>query len=65
MYMEDEAVLLMSEALEKNAIDEFEYPKTAEVENRCVNIIADLWNTPKICLARSCRRSGIKCDGEA
>lgn len=46
-YMEDEAILLMSETLEKNAIDKSEYPKTAEIENRCVNIIADLWNAPK------------------
>jgi len=46
-YMEDEAVRLMSEALEKNAIDKSEYPRTAEMENRCVNIIAALWNAPK------------------
>lgn len=46
-YMEDEAVKLMSETLEKNAIDKSEYPQTAEIENRCVNMIADLWNAPK------------------
>jgi glutamate decarboxylase len=45
-YMEDEAMRLMGETLEKNAIDKSEYPRTAEIENRCVNIIADLWNTP-------------------
>lgn len=45
-YMEDEAIMLMSETLEKNAIDKSEYPKTAEIENRCVNIISDLWNAP-------------------
>ncbi|MDR2162336.1 MAG: glutamate decarboxylase [Clostridiales Family XIII bacterium] len=45
-YMEDEAVRLMGETLEKNAIDKSEYPRTAEIENRCVNIIADLWNAP-------------------
>lgn len=43
-YMEDEATKLMSETLEKNAIDKSEYPRTAELENRCVNIIADLWH---------------------
>jgi glutamate decarboxylase len=42
-FMEDEAVKLMSETLEKNAIDKSEYPSTIELENRCVNIIADLW----------------------
>lgn len=46
-YMEDEATLLMAETLEKNAIDKSEYPRTAELENRCVNILADLWNAPK------------------
>lgn len=45
-YMEDEAIKLMSETLEKNAIDKSEYPQTAELENRCVNIIADLWHAP-------------------
>ncbi|MDR0875616.1 MAG: glutamate decarboxylase [Clostridiales Family XIII bacterium] len=46
-YMEDEATKLMGETLEKNAIDKSEYPRTAEIENRCVNIIADLWHAPK------------------
>ncbi len=45
-YMEDEATKLMGETLEKNAIDKSEYPRTAELENRCVNILADLWNAP-------------------
>ncbi len=45
-FMEDEAIKLMSETLEKNAIDKSEYPSTVELENRCVNIIADLWNAP-------------------
>lgn len=43
-YMEPEAVKLMSQTLEKNAIDKSEYPRTTEIENRCVNMIADLWN---------------------
>jgi glutamate decarboxylase len=45
-YMSEEAVRLMSETLDKNAIDKSEYPQTVELENRCVNIIADLWNAP-------------------
>jgi glutamate decarboxylase len=44
--MEPEAHLLLGETLEKNAIDKSEYPRTAEIENRCVNIIAGLWNAP-------------------
>ena len=43
-YMEPEATKLMSETLEKNAIDKDEYPMTADLENRCVNIIEDLWH---------------------
>ncbi|MEG1482868.1 pyridoxal-dependent decarboxylase, partial [Clostridium sp.] len=46
-YMEDEATKLMSETLEKNAIDKSEYPQTTELENRCVNMLADLWHAPK------------------
>lgn len=46
-YMDDEAVKLMAETLEKNAIDKSEYPQTTDLENRCVNILADLWNAPK------------------
>ena len=40
-YMEPEALELMSETMDKNAIDKSEYPQTAELEMRCVNILAD------------------------
>ena len=43
-WMEPEAVQLMSETFDKNMIDKDEYPQTAEIEMRCVNIIADLFN---------------------
>lgn len=46
-FMEDQAVKLMSETLEKNAIDKSEYPSTIELENRCVNMIANLWHAPQ------------------
>ena len=46
-FMEDQAVRLMSETLEKNAIDKSEYPSTIELENRCVNMIANLWHAPR------------------
>ncbi|MEG2476446.1 MAG: glutamate decarboxylase [Malacoplasma sp.] len=42
--MEPEAIRLISETLEKNAIDKSEYPQTTEIENRCVAILADLWH---------------------
>ncbi|CEP97831.1 glutamate decarboxylase [[Clostridium] sordellii] len=46
-YMEDGATKLMAETLEKNAIDKSEYPQTTEMENRCVNMIANLWHAPE------------------
>lgn len=46
-YMEPEAVELMSNTLDKNAIDKSEYPQTAEIEQRCIRILSDLWNVPE------------------
>lgn len=46
-YMEPEAIKIMAETMEKNAIDKSEYPRTTEIENRCVNIIANLWHAPE------------------
>jgi glutamate decarboxylase len=36
----------MDLTLDKNMIDKDEYPQTAELEARCVHILADLWNSP-------------------
>jgi glutamate decarboxylase len=43
-WMEPEAGSLMAETFDKNMIDKDEYPQTAELERRCVNILADLWH---------------------
>ena len=45
-WMEPQAVALMGQALDKNMIDKDEYPQTAELELRCVHMIADLWHAP-------------------
>jgi glutamate decarboxylase len=45
-WMEPQAEKLMAEAFDKNMIDKDEYPMTAEIETRCVNIVADLFNAP-------------------
>jgi len=45
-WMEPEAELLMAECSSKNMIDKDEYPQTAELEHRCVNIIGNLWHAP-------------------
>ena len=39
--------LLMDLAMDKNMIDRDEYPQTAEIEQRCVHMMADLWNAPE------------------
>lgn len=38
---------LMDLSINKNLIDKDEYPQTAEIEERCVNMIANLWNAPE------------------
>ena len=38
---------LMYETANKNIIDKDEYPQTAQIEERCVRILADLWNCPE------------------
>ena len=42
--MEPEAEALMAETFDKNMVDKDEYPQTAELEMRCVNILAELWH---------------------
>jgi glutamate decarboxylase len=45
-WMDPQAERLMAEAFDKNMIDKDEYPATAEIEKRCVNIVADLFHAP-------------------
>ena len=45
-WMEPQAELLMAETFDKNMIDKDEYPRTADLEMRCVNMLARLWNSP-------------------
>jgi glutamate decarboxylase len=45
-WMEPQAGELMADCFSKNMIDKDEYPMTAELERRCVNILAHLWNAP-------------------
>jgi glutamate decarboxylase len=42
-WMEPQARVLIAETLDKNMIDKDEYPQTAELERRCVSMLADLW----------------------
>lgn len=45
-WMEPQARRLMEECADKNIIDKDEYPQTAELEERCIRILANLWNAP-------------------
>ena len=45
-WMEPQATQLYTEAFDKNMIDKDEYPQTAAIEERCLHILADLWNAP-------------------
>jgi glutamate decarboxylase len=44
--MKPECDKIMLEATNKNYADMDEYPVTTEIQNRCVNIIARLFNAP-------------------
>ena len=43
-FVDEEIHQLMDDCIDKNMIDKDEYPQTAEIESRCVNIIADMWH---------------------
>jgi len=46
-WEEPEVLGLMALSINKNMIDRDEYPQTAEIEKRCVHMMADLWNAPE------------------
>ena len=68
-YMDEYATKLMNEAININYIDETEYPRIAVMNGKCINIIANLWNTPEkrdwktgalgIGSSEACRRVGV------
>ena len=45
-WEEPEIHKIMDLAIDKNMVDKDEYPLTAEIESRCVHMLADLWNSP-------------------
>ena len=45
-WAEPELLALMALSVNKNLMDKDEYPQTAEIEARCVHMLADLWNAP-------------------
>jgi len=45
-WMEPEAQRIIAENLHRNFIDHAEYPRTAEIEQRCIRLLAHLFNAP-------------------
>src|ERR1700739_3237614 len=57
-WVEPEIHKLMDECLDKNMIDKDEYPQMAELESRCVHMLADLWNSPDAATTIGCSTTG-------
>ncbi len=57
-WMEPQARALMAECVDKNMIDKDEYPQTAELERRCVSMLADLWHAADPEDATGCSTTG-------
>ncbi|HGF6562011.1 TPA: glutamate decarboxylase [Providencia alcalifaciens] len=57
-WVDDEIRSLMDLSIDKNMIDKDEYPQTAEIENRCVHMLADLWNSPDALNTLGCSTIG-------
>ncbi|MCG6858698.1 MAG: glutamate decarboxylase [Salaquimonas sp.] len=57
-WAEEEVYDLMRVCIDKNMIDKDEYPQTAEIERRCVHMLADLWNAPEAVDTIGCSTTG-------
>ena len=57
-YVEPQVHDLMDLCLDKNMIDKDEYPQTAELEARCVHMLAELWNSPASETTIGCSTTG-------
>ena len=57
-WMEPEAQRLIAENLHRNFIDHAEYPRTAEIEQRCIRMLADLFHAPG-------ETTGARCQGSS
>ncbi|MGE4422811.1 MAG: glutamate decarboxylase [Pseudodesulfovibrio sp.] len=57
-WVDPEIHKLMDECVDKNMIDKDEYPQTAELEARCVHMLADLWHSPDAANTLGCSTTG-------
>ena len=57
-WMDERADQIMAETMNKNAIDWDEYPQTVELADRCVNMLARLFNAPEHHKSMGCATVG-------
>src|SRR5271166_6843859 len=57
-WLDPEIHQLMNMSIDKNMIDKDEDPATAELETRCVRILADLWHSPAATSTAGCSTTG-------
>ncbi len=57
-WIDPEIHKLMDECIDKNMIDKDEYPQSAEIELRCVHMLADLWCSPEAETTLGCSTTG-------
>ncbi|MCL9783978.1 glutamate decarboxylase [Vibrio sp. S4M6] len=57
-WLEDEVHQLMDESIDTNMVDKDEYPQTAEIESRCVHMLAELWHSPELDNPVGCSTTG-------
>ena len=57
-WFDDGIHKLMDVSVDKNIIDKDEYPATAEIESRCVHLLAHLWNSPAAGTTIGCSTTG-------
>ncbi|MFC4603247.1 glutamate decarboxylase [Rhodococcus kronopolitis] len=64
-WMDPQADRLMAETFDKNMIDKDEYPQTAEIETRCVNMVAALFNAVDLDEADPSSATGVSTVGSS
>ncbi|BFU45745.1 glutamate decarboxylase [Krasilnikovia sp. MM14-A1004] len=57
-WMEPQGARLAKAALDKNLIDRDEYPRSADLEQRCIRMLAELWHAPDPLRAPGCSTAG-------
>ena len=57
-WLDPEVHQIMDVSIDKNMIDKDEYPATAQLESRCVHILADLWHSPTAASTVGCSTTG-------